>query len=345
MKHMYVFILFLAAMLPGGFALAGDSPDLSTAGPVPWSSTYQVYRGGGVWLGGPPDAAALAHAKAEGVTSVVDLRGPEEGTAATAELVAAAGLAHHVVPFPKGAPLDAAAVQRVAELVAAAPPGTVLVHCASGQRAAAWWAADLVAEHAVPVDTALAAARAAGLTKEGTAEAVRTFARETEARRAADAAANQLAATLKARLEAAIAEGGFTAGAKVCADAAMSISAEVGAASGASVRRTALRVRNPANRPDPFEKEWLEAQKARLAAGQAVEPRYAVVNATDGARELRHLRPILFPGGVCVQCHGSPAEIPNEVEAFLRERYPEDEATGFATGDLRGAISVRVPLK
>jgi protein tyrosine phosphatase (PTP) superfamily phosphohydrolase (DUF442 family) len=344
MKRMNLFLVILAAMLPGGFALAGDSPDLSTEGPVPWSSTYQVYRGGGVWLGGPPDAAALAHAKAKGVTTVVDLRGPEEGTAATAELVAAAGLTHHAVPFPKGAPLDAAAVQRVAALVAAAPPGTVLVHCASGQRAAAWWAADLVAEHGVPVDTALAAARAAGLTKEDTAEAVRAFARATEARRVADDAANQLAATLKTRLEAAIADGGFTAGAKVCAEAAMSITAAVGAASGASVRRTALRVRNPDNRPDAFEKEWLDAQQARVAAGQAAEPRYDVVEAADGAKELRHLRPILFPGGVCVQCHGSPAEIPDEVAAFLRERYPEDVATGFAAGDLRGAISVRVRL-
>jgi hypothetical protein len=32
------------------------------------------------------------------------------------------------------------------------------------------------------------------------------------------------------------------------------------------------------------------------------------------------------------------------VRAALEERYPEDDAIGFKPGDLRGAVSVRVPL-
>jgi len=167
---------------------------------------------------------------------------------------------------------------------------------------------------------------------------------ELQARRVADEAASQLAGTLMGRLEAALAAGGVEAGAKVCAEVAQSITADVGAEHGATVARKALRVRNPANRPDGFERSWLVAQDERVEAGQAPEPLYEVVPTADGKRELRHLRPILFPGGICVQCHGSAAEIPEEVKAFLLERYPDDEATGFAAGDLRGAISVRVPI-
>jgi len=34
-----------------------------------------------------------------------------------------------------------------------------------------------------------------------------------------------------------------------------------------------------------------------------------------------------------------------EVKRMLTERYPEDRATGFQDGDLRGAISVKIVLK
>lgn len=318
--------------------------DLSSEGPADWTADYRVYRGGPARFGAPPDAAALAAAKERGIATVIDLRGPEEGTAATAALVEAAGLAHHAVPFPKGAPFTHAAVRRVAEIVAAAPPGSVLVHCASGQRAAAWWAADLVADHGVPVETALTAARAAGLEKEDTAAAVRRFAVEERARRLADAAANRLAATLMGRLQAAIDEGGVVAGARVCADVAQDITAEVGRETGVSVRRTALRLRNPANAPDDFERAWLEAQPARIAAGQGAEAVYTTVGSGD-EEVLRHLRPILFPGGVCTQCHGTEDEIPVAMKDFLADNYPQDQATGFRAGDLRGAISVKVPLQ
>jgi hypothetical protein len=32
----------------------------------------------------------------------------------------------------------------------------------------------------------------------------------------------------------------------------------------------------------------------------------------------------------------------SEVAALIRERYPQDRATGYAEGDLRGAVSVSV---
>ena len=42
-------------------------------------------------------------------------------------------------------------------------------------------------------------------------------------------------------------------------------------------------------------------------------------------------------------CHGPREEISEEVIAKLDEYYPEDAATGFAEGDLRGWIWVEAP--
>ncbi|MFN2376450.1 MAG: DUF3365 domain-containing protein [Candidatus Binatia bacterium] len=181
----------------------------------------------------------------------------------------------------------------------------------------------------------------------GTVDAGRVAAPATpaEARAIADKVAAALAAALLERLQAAIGQGGVEAGARACAEVAQSVTSQVGAPHGAVARRTALRLRNPRNRPDDFEKAWLLAQDRRVKEGKEPQPLYAEVDAGPGRRELRHLRPILFPGGICSQCHGPREDIPAEVRAFLDERYPGDEATGFVAGDLRGAISVRVPVR
>jgi hypothetical protein len=47
---------------------------------------------------------------------------------------------------------------------------------------------------------------------------------------------------------------------------------------------------------------------------------------------------------MCLSCHGDPAGIPAEVKEILASRYPKDLATGYKAGDLRGAVSVRIPL-
>lgn len=63
----------------------------------------------------------------------------------------------------------------------------------------------------------------------------------------------------------------------------------------------------------------------------------------DGERTLRYLRPIRA-AGICLNCHGDPGEFEPEVFSLLRERYPEDAATGYSAGQLRGAVSVQARL-
>jgi hypothetical protein len=167
---------------------------------------------------------------------------------------------------------------------------------------------------------------------------------EEEARTRADEAAQRLVATLMTELGAALEKGGPPEALRVCSEVAQAVTADMGGGSGVRVRRTGLRLRNPANQPDPFERAWLEQAQSVVAQGGVPAAVYEVLPAEGGGRELRHLRPILFPGGVCAQCHGTTEEISPEVKSLLRQRYPDDRAVDFRPGDLRGAVSVRVLL-
>jgi hypothetical protein len=51
------------------------------------------------------------------------------------------------------------------------------------------------------------------------------------------------------------------------------------------------------------------------------------------------MRPIPA-GGVCLACHGPAEVLPNEVKQALKTKYPNDQATGYTAGQLRGAFSV-----
>ncbi|NNL66900.1 MAG: DUF3365 domain-containing protein, partial [Myxococcales bacterium] len=109
---------------------------------------------------------------------------------------------------------------------------------------------------------------------------------------------------------------------------------------GLEVRRTSERNRNPHNAPDDWESAGLTRFERGLASGSPV----AEIHEVDEARgELRYLRPILT-GAQCLQCHGAEETLAPEVRERIAERYPDDRATGFAAGDLRGAFSVRVRM-
>jgi hypothetical protein len=48
---------------------------------------------------------------------------------------------------------------------------------------------------------------------------------------------------------------------------------------------------------------------------------------------------------LCMKCHGADDRIPDEVKEALAKAYPEDEARGFAPGDIRGQFWVEIPAK
>jgi hypothetical protein len=181
-----------------------------------------------------------------------------------------------------------------------------------------------------------APAAGAGATAAATPEDPARAAAEGRASEVAD----RLAKAVMGELTKALQAGPPESAVHVCGEAAQRVTAEVAAAEGIALRRTALRLRNPTNAPDAFERAALEAW---AAPGATPAAQAEVVEAGGGGRALRYLRPIVLQP-MCVTCHGAPEEVPAAVRAALAERYPEDRATGFRPGDLRGALSVTVPI-
>ncbi|HHD83645.1 MAG TPA: DUF3365 domain-containing protein, partial [Campylobacteraceae bacterium] len=100
----------------------------------------------------------------------------------------------------------------------------------------------------------------------------------------------------------------------------------------ADVRRTALKVRNPKNAPDATDTKVMEAYEEAIKEGKFSPKDIRVVEA-DG--KYRVYKPLVAKA-MCLKCHGT--NISDDIQAVLKKVYPEDKATGYKEGDLRGVI-------
>ncbi|MES1944115.1 hypothetical protein PC39_08369 [Salinisphaera sp. PC39] len=159
----------------------------------------------------------------------------------------------------------------------------------------------------------------------------------------ADHMIGRFSTDLKARLQAGMREGGPVAAIEVCHVDAPRIASSVSATGDWQVARTSLKVRNPDNEPDAWEREVLADFEARRAAGVPASEltRFEVLENAAGKPVARYMRAIPTQP-LCVSCHG--AELAPAVADKLDELYPEDKARGFSVGDIRGAFTLRKPL-
>jgi hypothetical protein len=156
----------------------------------------------------------------------------------------------------------------------------------------------------------------------------------------AEIAADSLYQRLSSELASAMSSGGTVAAISVCKERAPAIASEIATETGVSIGRTALRVRNAANTPDAWEVENLEQFESRRATGEAWSDMSART-VENGA--LRWMRPIPM-GETCASCHGSADAISEDARQALGTAYPNDRATDYSIGGLRGAFTARVPL-
>ena len=124
--------------------------------------------GSGVFISGQPTERALRDLRAQGVTTVVNLRTPEEMAKRVpfdeAALVNELGMEYVYIPMRGTAefPYSPAAVKSFAVAMTSAK-GKVLLHCTIAWRASHLWAAYLIQYRDVPVATALQQARTINL--------------------------------------------------------------------------------------------------------------------------------------------------------------------------------------
>lgn len=155
---------------------------------------------------------------------------------------------------------------------------------------------------------------------------------------AAKAAIKDFAGALQTELKTAMKAGGPVAAIGVCNTQALPISEKTSAEHNMSLSRVSLKNRNPANVPNEWQKAVLEGFESQKAAGKDVKALVwsETVSMGDG-KEFRFMKAIPT-GDVCLACHGE--NISPEVEQQLSVLYPEDRATGFSAGDIRGAFVV-----
>jgi hypothetical protein len=146
------------------------------------------------------------------------------------------------------------------------------------------------------------------------------------------------AGNLKGELQAAIKEGGPIHAISVCNVKAPEIARDLSQPPQWTVGRTSHKLRNPDNAPDDWEAMVLGDFLERAAAGESLDAMEKMeLVESDAGQTYRYMKAI--PAGeVCLTCHGS--DIAPELKAEIDTFYPNDQATGFALGELRGAFTL-----
>ncbi len=161
-----------------------------------------------------------------------------------------------------------------------------------------------------------------------------------EARQVAGSVPPRLVSVLTAEIE----RSGPAGAIGTCREEAPKLARAATQETGWNVRRVSLRERNPKAVPDEWERSVLEEFDRRAAAGEKPSSlEHAEVVQQQGRAVMRYMRALPVVE-MCTACHGSAERISPAVRERLAELYPQDKATGYAVGQIRGAMTIGKPL-
>lgn len=155
---------------------------------------------------------------------------------------------------------------------------------------------------------------------------------------AGDKLTKELIKNLEPKLQHEMKTNGLIAATSFCHTNALVLTEEVNLRQieGLSVKRISLKERSPANIPSVEQAKVLASMQQLLQ--QKTLPEYII---EEGPKGYTYYKPLVIKKEACLKCHGDISKNP-ELSAFLKEHYPEDKATGYKMGDLRGAIIVEI---
>ena len=105
----------------------------------------------------------------------------------------------------------------------------------------------------------------------------------------------------------------------------------------AKISRVSDKNRNPANVADSLDSKIINAYRQQIEAGQELQPHLEFTQ-----DEVIYYSPIIILNPLCLQCHGEPGITMDPAnETFIKTKYPDDNATGYKLGDLRGVWKIR----
>lgn len=153
----------------------------------------------------------------------------------------------------------------------------------------------------------------------------------------------KFATELKGELVSAMKSGGPVKAIGVCNIKAPQIADDISQGSGWTVARSSHKLRNPANAADDFTATAIADFLTRQADGEKPDTMTkAEITEENGKRVFRMVKAIPT-GEACLACHGADSVKP-QVEAALKELYPDDKARGFKPGEMRGVFTLKKEL-
>lgn len=142
-------------------------------------------------------------------------------------------------------------------------------------------------------------------------------------------------AQLGKNLMKAINEKGAAGAVEFCHIEAMKLTDSMSVMHNAIIARVSDKPRNPKNKANTKELGHITAFKELLESGSDIDP---IVEEIYG--EINFYYPITT-NTMCLQCHGKPNEqITSSTLSTLKNLYPEDRATGYDIGQVRGMWSI-----
>jgi hypothetical protein len=158
-----------------------------------------------------------------------------------------------------------------------------------------------------------------------------------EGKKISSASFNVLSTELKSAIE----DGSVEAAIEYCHLNALSITDSLSNLYSANIKRTSERYRNPENKPSSRELSILQNYQSDKNMELIIEPFVEKVS----EQEHNFYSPIVM-SGLCLKCHGVIGEtLSNKDYLTISKHYPNDKATGYQIGDLRGMWSINFKSK
>jgi len=137
---------------------------------------------------------------------------------------------------------------------------------------------------------------------------------------------------LSGELMGALQEGGVQNAIGYCHLHANPITDSLSEAHDVVISRLSYKSRNPGNKPGESDLLVIASYHGQLAEGRELRPHLEKTGA-----DMIYYAPIVIQNPACLLCHGEPGNtMDQENYEFILERYPDDLATGYQLGDLRG---------
>ena len=146
-------------------------------------------------------------------------------------------------------------------------------------------------------------------------------------------------------MQEAVAAKGVAGAIPVCKEQAPALIKEKRVETGWDIRRVSLKMRNAERgTPDLWEAHQLADFDIRAGNGEKPETlEKSEVVTIDGKQVFRYMK-ALPVSDVCLKCHGPVDGLDAGLKAELAKTYPNDQATGYSQGQIRGALTVKRPL-